>query len=112
MRRRDVQIFITSAPAALANVLDSQPSFYAPSFRGDAQANAFLPSEGSSSAAASLAISGYSRPNVALANSGFGTDFLAHREKIDVTRHDTPCETLFSAGARRVAPHMRAISAR
>jgi hypothetical protein len=35
---------------------------------------------------------------------GIGTEFLAHREKIEVTRHDSTCETLSGAGGRRIAP--------
>jgi hypothetical protein len=39
---------------------------------------------------------------------GIGTEFLAHREKIEVTRHDSICETLSGAGGAAHRPHTRA----
>lgn len=41
---------------------------------------------------ASLAIIGGSCPDVAFANSSIGTELLAHREKIEVTRSGSPFE--------------------
>jgi hypothetical protein len=35
---------------------------------------------------------------------GIGTEFLAHREKIEVTRHDSICETLSGAGGAGASP--------
>jgi hypothetical protein len=33
-----------------------------------------------------------------------GTEFLTHREKIEVTRHDSTCETLCGAGGAGASP--------
>jgi len=42
---------------------------------------------------------------------GIGTEFLDHREKIQMTRRDSTWTNLSGAGGRRNCPHTRAISA-
>jgi len=39
----------------------------------------------------------------AQANAGIGTEFLAHREKTEMTRYDSVHETLSGAGGRGIA---------
>jgi hypothetical protein len=38
-------------------------------------------------------------------NPGIGTEFLAHREKIEVTRYHSTSESLSGAGGTAASPH-------